>query len=116
MASAIYTLCGLTSLLCAVLLFRGYLRSRARLLFWCSLCFVLLALHNAMLTIDEVIYPDTDLRSFGVSWITLRLLCSVVGLAMLCWGLVWDSERTVQKPNGSHRPPPTASGAGGTHD
>jgi hypothetical protein len=104
MASAIYTLCGLTSLLCAALLFRGYLRSRARLLFWCSLCFTLLALHNALLTIDEVFYPDVDLRTLGIPWATLRLACSVVGLALLCWGLVWDSERATQRNGSAIRP------------
>ena len=34
MATLVYALCALTSLACAVLLLRGYLSSRARLLLW----------------------------------------------------------------------------------
>ena len=39
-ARAVYVLCALTSLGCAVLLVRGYLESRARLLLWSSVSFV----------------------------------------------------------------------------
>ena len=40
MAPYIYALCALTSLVCSVLLLRGYSDSRYRLLFWAGLCFV----------------------------------------------------------------------------
>ncbi|HVT82005.1 MAG TPA: DUF5985 family protein, partial [Phycisphaerae bacterium] len=42
----IYLLCALTSLACAILLARGYLRSRAKILLWSGLCFALLAINN----------------------------------------------------------------------
>ena len=61
MAELVYVLCAATSLLCAVLLLRGYLASRTRLLFWASLCFVGLALNNILLFLDLIVLPDIDL-------------------------------------------------------
>ena len=58
MASAVYILCALTSVACAVMLLRGYFRSRARFLMWSSLCFVGLAINNLLLAIDKVAFPD----------------------------------------------------------
>lgn len=43
MPAAVYILCGLTSVLCAVLLLRSYARKRVRLLLWSGLCFAGLA-------------------------------------------------------------------------
>ena len=40
MAAAVYVLCALTSLACAVLLLRAYLRRKVRLLLWSGLGFV----------------------------------------------------------------------------
>ena len=60
-ASIIYGLCGLTSLLSAALLWRGYLRSRYRLLLWSALCFTGLTLSNLLLMLDKLIFPDVDL-------------------------------------------------------
>lgn len=40
MAEIVYALRALTSVLCAILLLRGYRISETRLLFWASLCFV----------------------------------------------------------------------------
>ena len=85
MAETVYILCALTSLACAVMLLRGYLRSRARLLLWSSLCFAFLFLNNALLFIDKVIWPGVDL---GV-W---RSVAALTGLLLLVIGLVWDSD------------------------
>lgn len=84
MAEAIYILCGLTSVGCAVLLFRGYRASRTRLLFWSSLCFTGLALNNVMLFVDAVLVTEIDLFS---GW---RSAVALAGLAVLVFGLVWE--------------------------
>jgi hypothetical protein len=83
MAEVIYLLCAATSILCAVLLLRGYRRSRTRLLLWSSLCFLGLAFNNVVLFIDLVIVPSVDL------W-TLRAATSVASMTILVFGLVWE--------------------------
>jgi hypothetical protein len=65
MAAAVYVLCMLTSAFCAVLLFREYRRSRARLLLWSSLSFVGWAANNAFVFLDFVVLPMVDSRSSG---------------------------------------------------
>ena len=82
----VYALCVLTSLACAVLLWRGYRRSRARLLMWSSLCFAGLAMNNALLIIDLRVLPAVDLSIW-------RTLPALIGIALLVYGLVWDAER-----------------------
>src|SRR5690242_14779100 len=57
MAPFVYGLCALISLLCAVLLMRGYARGRQRLLLWSGLCFAGLTASNTILFIDLVILP-----------------------------------------------------------
>ncbi|HET7437076.1 MAG TPA: DUF5985 family protein [Thermoanaerobaculia bacterium] len=83
-ANIVYVLCALTSATCAALLWRGYRQSRARLLFWSSLCFVGLALNNIMLIIDVRLGPDVDLSVW-------RSLPAVAGVALLLYGLVWET-------------------------
>ena len=82
MADVIYALCTLTSILCAVLLLRGYKQSRSRLLFWCGLCFVGLALNNILLLID-LGTPDIDLSH-------IRSLPAVFGLLLMIFGFIWE--------------------------
>lgn len=84
MAEAIYILCTLTSLGCAVLLFRGYRASRTRLLFWSSLCFAALAVNNVMLLVDAVVVTEIDLFA---GW---RSAVALAGLGVLLFGLVWE--------------------------
>jgi len=86
MAAAVYLLCALTSILCAVLLIRAYRDNRARLLFWSSLCFIGLALNNVLLFVDLVLVPQVDLRM-------VRDLSALAALAIMLFGLVWDQER-----------------------
>jgi len=81
MAEAVYLLCALTSLVCAVLLLRGYRASRTPLLFWSCLCFVGLAVNNVLLFVDLVIVPDYNLR-------VLRAATALTSLALLIYGLV----------------------------
>ena len=86
MAETVYVLCALTSVACAAMLFRGYARSRTRLLLWSSLCFVGLAVNNVMLFLDKVIFPDREYMTWQ------RSTAALVGLLMLLVGLIWDSE------------------------
>ena len=81
MAEAVYLLCALTSLVCAVLLLRGYRASRTPLLFWSCLCFVGLSVNNVLLFVDLVIVPDFNLR-------VLRAATALTSLALLIYGLV----------------------------
>jgi hypothetical protein len=84
MALVVYLLCALTSGACAVLLLRGYASSGARLLLWAGLCFIGLAINNAILVVDLGLVPDMDLAVW-------RSLPTVIGLALLTFGLVWET-------------------------
>jgi hypothetical protein len=84
MGLVVYTLCALTSLVCAVLLLRSYRRSRVRLLLWSGLCFACFALNNVLLVIDVRMLPEQDLS-------VVRSLPSLVGIALLLYGLVWET-------------------------
>lgn len=84
MPDLIYALCTVTSIVCAVLLLRGYAQSRSRLLFWCSLCFVGLAIHNVLLIID-VKTPNNVLDLSHV-----RSLPAVAGVLVMIFGLIWE--------------------------
>ena len=84
MATLVYVLCALTSAACAVLLLRGYAKTRVRLLLWVGLCFVGLALNNVLLFVDVRIAPDVDLSLW-------RSLPALAGLLVLIYGLVWET-------------------------
>lgn len=84
MATIVYALCALTSLLCMALLVRGYRRSRARLLLWTAVCFAGLALNNVLLFVDLQVVPSVDLSVW-------RSLPALVGLLALLYGLVWET-------------------------
>jgi hypothetical protein len=84
MATLVYALCALTSLACAVLLLRGYASSRVRLLLWSGLCFAGLALNNILLLVDKRLVPEMDLSLW-------RTLPALAGLALLLYGLVWET-------------------------
>ena len=83
--TAVYTLCFLTSALCAVLLGRSYVRTRARLLLWSALCFTLLAVVNFVVVLDMLVYPDIDMQP-------VRLWLSLAAIAVLLFGFIWDEE------------------------
>jgi hypothetical protein len=82
-AEGVYILCALTSIACAVLLFRGYRRSRARFLLWCALCFVGLAANNVLLFLDLIVFVNIDLSVW-------RSATATAGLMVLVIGLVWE--------------------------
>lgn len=83
MSTAVYVLCALTSLLCAGLLTRAYLRAPTRLLLWSSLCFALLAVNNILLVVDLELWQSVDL-----GW--ARAATNLAGLGILLGGLIWD--------------------------
>jgi hypothetical protein len=83
-AIVVYVLCAATSTICAVLLYRGYRSSGARLLFWSALCFAGLALNNVALIIDVRLFPEIDLS-------TWRMVPALVGAALLLYGLIWET-------------------------
>lgn len=85
MELVIYVLCALASLVCAILLWRGYRQSGARLLHWSALCFVGLFFNNALLIVDTHVIATVDLALY-------RMLPALIGALILLYGLVWDVE------------------------
>ena len=85
MAAILYLLCTATALVCCVLLFRGYHRTRFRLLLWSSFCFAGLALNNTLLFVDKIVLPQHDLS-------IARGLVALISLLLLIYGLIWDSD------------------------
>ena len=86
-----YAIGVLTSILCAVLLIRAFLKERTPLLLWCSLCFVGLALNNVLLFLDKVVYAEQD-QFLGGYFVLWRSGTAALGIGLLVYGLVWDSE------------------------
>ena len=87
MGPIVYILGTLTTLLCAVLLLRGYAQSRVKLLLWSGLCFAGMTVSNALLFIDLVVLSGTtDLY-------LLRLGAAAVAMLLLLYGLVWESDK-----------------------
>lgn len=85
MAAVVYSLCALTALLCTFLLFRGYVRTKTRLLLWSALCFSGLTINNTILVFDRIIFPGVDLSQW-------RLIVAFIAMLPLLYGLIWDSE------------------------
>ena len=85
MAAAVYVLCALMGLACAVLLLRSYAGRRVRLLFWSGLGFVGFAIANAVLVADLVVFPERDLQLW-------RDLPTLAGVVVLVYGLIWDTQ------------------------
>ena len=85
MGQLVYILCAVTSLGCAVLLWRGYRRSRLRLLFWSALCFGILAIPNGILILDMVVFPDVYI-------LPIRSAVTQVALLVLLFGLIFESD------------------------
>lgn len=84
MATVVFIVCAVASIACAVLLGRGYLRTRTRLLLWTSLCFTGLAVNNLILVADKVFFTSRD---FGVA----RSATFLGALCILLFGMIWDS-------------------------
>ena len=86
MAALVYILGALTTMLCGILLLRGYKQGRQRLLLWSGICFLGLTVSNAVTFIDLVMLPlTTDLY-------LLRLGSAAIAMLILLYGLIWESE------------------------
>jgi hypothetical protein len=85
-AGFVYILGTLVTLTCAVLLLRAWSRVRLRLLLWSAVCFTGLTIANALVFVDLVIVPDVDLYLW-------RLGVAAIAMAVLLFGLVWESDR-----------------------
>jgi hypothetical protein len=83
MAASAYVLSILICMLCAWLLLRAYLRGRERLLLWSGICFLGLAMDNALFFADVVVFP-------AVSLLPWRGLPALAGLGALLYGLIWE--------------------------
>jgi hypothetical protein len=84
MAEAVYLLCALTSIFCAVLLWRSYCRTHTNLLLYSCLCFTGLAVNNILLFVDLAMVPAVDLS-------LIRGTVALVGMMALIFGLIWES-------------------------
>jgi len=82
---ALYVVAVLSSGACAVLLLRGYLRRRVRLLMWSGICFIGLTINNVALFVDLIVFPDLDFR-------LARLIPALIGMTVLLYGFIWDSD------------------------
>lgn len=81
----VYLLCFVTSLICAGLLGRSYVRTRTRMLLWSALCFSLLAIANLVVVLDMLVFPAADMR-------TIRLGLSLAAVTVLLFGFIWDQD------------------------
>jgi hypothetical protein len=84
-SATVYILTCVTTLLCAVMLLRGYARVRRRLLLWSGLCFLGLTVTNVLKVLDLLIFLQTDLYTY-------RLGSAAIALALLIYGLIWESQ------------------------
>ena len=84
-AEAVYSLCLLTSVVCAGLLLRTWRASRAPLLLFTAGCFGFLALNNLLVVVDMILLPDRDLTLW-------RQLSSLAAIGVLLYGFIWEVE------------------------
>ena len=85
MAGIVYSLCALTALTCAVMLFSAYKRSANRLLLWSSLCFAGLTVNNLLVIVDELLIESID-------FYTYRNIAALTAMLLLLYGLIWESD------------------------
>jgi Family of unknown function (DUF5985) len=85
MTPALYIVTCFTTLLCAILLLRAYARMHGKLLLWSGLCFAGLTLSNVLMMADLIFFPKVDLY-------TWRTGSAALAMALLVYGLIWESE------------------------
>lgn len=86
MAAVVYILGTLVTLLCSALLLRAYSKAKMPLLLWSGLCFGLLTVSNVLLFVDLVLLGDE------VTLYVWRLAAAAMGMLMLVYGLIFESE------------------------
>lgn len=85
MPAVVYTLCAITSSVCAWLLCRAYFTTRTRFLLWPTVCFLMIALNNILLLADELTGTLIDLA-------LPRSITLFVGVSLLLYGFIWELE------------------------
>lgn len=83
MAALVYSLCALVALLCGWLLLARSRAQKSRMLFWCGLCFVVLAAANLLGVVD--VQAPADLTRW-------RLLTAMLAISLLLYGLIFEDE------------------------
>lgn len=83
MAGIVYMLCALTSLVCAILLFRGYAANKFRLLFWSGIGFTGFTLNNILLFLDQEVVHHMDLS-------VMRTIPGAIGIIIMVYGLITE--------------------------
>jgi hypothetical protein len=82
LATAVYLLCLLASVMCAALLIRASIKTRASLLFWSAACFSLFAVNNLLVVIDLLVLPtQVDLSLY-------RQLSNLAAVSTLLYGFI----------------------------
>lgn len=84
--TAVYALCLATSLACAIMLIRRYLRHRTRLLLGFALGFAALAVNNLLLVADMVVFPQVDLWAW-------RQVSAGAAIVAILVAMIWERER-----------------------
>ncbi len=79
-----YVLNIIVCLVCTILLVRGWLHTRSRLLMWSAACFVALTANNTLILIDVLVVPDINLS-------VVRAATALAGFTILLFGLIWES-------------------------
>ncbi len=80
MAEAVYLLCAIFSIVCTVLLFRGYRATKSPLLLRSCICFGFLAVSNLALVADLILFPAVNLSLWRTGIALTGMLALVVGL------------------------------------
>jgi hypothetical protein len=84
MGPIVYILSALTGAACALLLLRGYSKSRKKLLLWSGLCFAGLGVSSLLVFVDLILFPEKDLYFY-------RLATTTLSMALLLYGLIWEA-------------------------
>jgi len=79
----VYLMCFVTCAACTFLMARAYRRTGTRLLFWCALCFFFLTINNALVVIDVIPTPETNLLAY-------RQVVAFAAIAVLIYGFMWE--------------------------
>jgi hypothetical protein len=85
MPALVYSLCFITSAICAALLLRAYVRTKMRLLLWSAVAFVCLAVNNFFVLGDMILFPDFNLLGF-------RYAAALAAVCVLIYGFIWEVE------------------------
>jgi hypothetical protein len=85
MPALVYTLCFLTSAVCAALLLVSYFKNRTRLLLWSAISFICLAINNFFVVGDMILFPDINL-------LPMRYLAAFAAVCSMIYGFIWETE------------------------